>query len=86
MTPPPTPIPEARLRAVGTAFLRLRPWIVAPMMANTLAALALSTAPARQVRLLSVMLPLALGFFAWEALRGRATTRRSSSRPKGFVR
>lgn len=69
-TAPPTP--EARLRAVGTAFLRLRPWIVAPMMANTLAALALSPAPARQVRLLSTMLPLALGFFTWEALRGRS--------------
>ena len=68
---PTIPAREAHLRAVGTAFLRQRPWIVAPMMLNTLATLALSGAPARQVRALAVMLPLALGFFVWEAARGR---------------
>lgn len=56
---------------MGTSFLRLRPWIVAPMMLNTVATLALSGAPARQVGALSVMFPLVLGFFAREALAGR---------------
>ncbi len=62
---------DARLRAVGTAFLRLRPWIVAPMMVNTVTTLALSGAPRRQVGALAVMFPLALGFFVREAVVGR---------------
>ncbi len=62
---------EAQLRAVGTQFLRLRPWIVAPMMVNTVATLALAGAPARQVRALAVMFTLALAFFAREAALGR---------------
>ncbi len=62
---------DARLRAVGTAFLRLRPWIVAPMMANTVATLALTGAPRRQVATLAVMFSLALSFFAREAVQGR---------------
>ncbi len=62
---------DARLRAVGTAFLRLRPWIVAPMMLNTVVTLALAGAPSRQVLALSVMFPLALGFFVREAVAGR---------------
>ena len=62
---------EAHLRAVATQFLRLRPWIVAPMMVNTVATLALAGAPTRQVRALAVMFPLALGYFAREAALGR---------------
>jgi signal transduction histidine kinase len=61
----------AQVRAVGTAFLRLRPRLVGPAMAVTAAVLALSGVPAAQLRALGVGMGLLLGFFTWEAWRGR---------------
>jgi signal transduction histidine kinase len=64
-------VPIAQLRSVGTAFLRLRPWIVAPGMMITIACVVLSGAPRAQVVALSIGMTLMLGFFMWEAVRAR---------------
>lgn len=64
-------VPRAQLRSVGTAFLRKRPWIVAPGMAVTIGALFASSAPRRQVIALLVGMTLMLSFFGWEAVRAR---------------
>jgi signal transduction histidine kinase len=61
----------AQVRAVGTAFLRLRPLLVAPAMAVTGSVLALAGVPAAQLRALAVGMVGLLGFFTWEAWRGR---------------
>jgi len=61
----------AQVGAVGTAFLRLRPRLVAPAMAVTLLVLGRSGVPAAQFRALSVGMVLLLGFFSWEAWLAR---------------
>ncbi|HYO65897.1 MAG TPA: hypothetical protein VEU33_07440, partial [Archangium sp.] len=61
----------AQVRAVGTAFLRIRPRLVAPAMAVTLLVLGRSGVPAAQFRALSVGMVLLLGFFCWEAWLAR---------------
>lgn len=61
----------AQARAVGTAFLRLRAWIVTP---NALAAFTLSYlagAPRRQLVGMACGMTLALGFFWFEWARAR---------------
>lgn len=66
-----SPVPLAQLRAVGTAFLRTRPWIVAPAMIAAVVLLALSPAPRAQVVALSLGMSTLLAFFTWEAARAR---------------
>jgi signal transduction histidine kinase len=63
-------IRTAQLRAVGTAFLRRRPLIVAPMMAATLIVLSQHSVPRPQLRALEASFAVVLGFFAYEAWRG----------------
>lgn len=67
----PAPSRHAQLRAVGTAFLRRRPWVVAPAFVAQAALLASSDAPRRQVTAVLAGFTALLGFFAWEARRGR---------------
>ena len=64
-------IRAAQLRAVGTAFLRRRPLIVAPMMTATLVVLARHHVPGPQLRALGGSFAVVLTFFAYEAWRGR---------------
>lgn len=64
-------VPRAQLRSVGTAFLRQRPWIVAPAMVLSIGSLALSPAPRAQVVLLSCAMGVVLGWFSWEAVQAR---------------
>ncbi len=64
-------VPVAQLRSVGTAFLRVRPWIVAPGMAITIACVVASGAPRAQVLALTAGMSLMLSFFAWESARAR---------------
>jgi signal transduction histidine kinase len=74
MTPAPPrydAVRAAQVRAVGTAFLRLRPRLVAPAMLVAVLVLATSEVPAAQVRALAVGMTLLLGFFSWEAWRAR---------------
>jgi len=61
----------AQLRAVGTSFLRARPWIVAPALALQSLLLAVSPAPRRQVAAALGGFAVMLSFFAWEAWRSR---------------
>ncbi len=67
-------VPRARVRSVGTAFLRRRPLVVAPGMLITIGALLLSAAPAKQVLAVSIGMTAMLAFFAWESLRARRST------------
>ncbi|MFO0628541.1 MAG: HAMP domain-containing sensor histidine kinase [Polyangiales bacterium] len=67
----PAPARTAQLRAVGTAFLRQRPWIVAPSLLAQVALLAASDAPRAQVGALLSGFTALLSLFAWEARRGR---------------
>jgi signal transduction histidine kinase len=61
----------AQLRAVGTSFLRLRPFVVAPMMAASLALLVSAHVPGEQLGGLTVGFATVLSFFGYEAWRGR---------------
>ncbi len=71
MSAPSTPLRPAQLRAVATAFLRRRPWIVAPAILLQSALLSASDAPQRQVGVVLAGFSVLLCFFAWEAWRGR---------------
>lgn len=62
---------DAQVRAVATAFLRLRPAIVIPFLALTVGALAATRAPLRQVGALGVASTLFSAFFLWERRVGR---------------
>jgi signal transduction histidine kinase len=68
---PSAPSRLAQLRAVGTAFLRARPWIVAPALVAQSALLVASAAPRRQVTVALTGFTAMLLFFAWEAWRSR---------------
>lgn len=67
----PAPARAAQLRAVGTAFLRQRPWIVAPSLLAQTALLAGGDAPRAQVAAVLTGFTALLSLFAWEARRGR---------------
>jgi signal transduction histidine kinase len=68
---PPDAPRRAQLRAVATAFLRRRPWVVAPALALQTALLAQSDAPRAQVAAVLGGFTAVLSFFAWESWRGR---------------
>lgn len=73
----PDPARRARLLAASSAFLRLRPWIVAPVMLLAIGALhAAPGVPAAQRRALSVGFAVMLTFFAYEARRVRRSSLR----------
>lgn len=65
---------SSRVLVASTAFLRLRPAIVAPVMATTLGLLVRAGVPAAQVRAAAVGFSAMLSFFVWEALRARRIT------------
>ncbi|MGZ3418477.1 MAG: ATP-binding protein [Polyangiales bacterium] len=62
---------EARIAAVGTAFLRKRPLIVAPFAFGAVLASAFSGAPKRQVVAIAIGVSVMVGAFVIEALRVR---------------
>ena len=62
---------SSQVRAVGTDFLRARPWVVAPVAAVNLVCLVRAGAPAEQLRLLGPGIAALLGFFVYEAVRFR---------------
>lgn len=62
----------ARVRVVGTAFLRWRPLIVAPVIAGQAVLLATTNVPIAQRLSLTVAMALLLGLFVVEALRVRS--------------
>jgi len=62
---------RARALAASTAFLRWRPWIVAPVMATTLVLLTHASVPARQRAALALGFSAMLAFFVVEAVRAR---------------
>jgi len=62
---------SSQVRAVGTDFLRARPWVVAPVAAVNLVCLVRAGAPAEQLRLLGPGIAVLLGFFVYEAVRFR---------------
>lgn len=61
----------ARIRAVGTAFLRTRPWVVAPGVAINSACLVWADAPPAQLRAVGLGVGALLGFFVYEAVHYR---------------
>ncbi len=61
----------AQVRAVGTAFLRLRPWLVGPAAGVTALVLGFSGVPFAQLRALGLGMAALLSFFSWEAWRAR---------------
>ena len=67
---PPRPH-AAQLRAVGTAFLRRRPALVAPAFAAQATLLLRCGAPVRQVSVVLGGFSVLLALFVWEAWRGR---------------
>jgi signal transduction histidine kinase len=62
---------QARIAAVGTAFLRRRPMIVAPFAFGAVIALALSGAPKKQVVAIAIGVSVVVSGFVVEALRVR---------------
>ena len=61
----------AGLRRVATAFLRQRPFIVAPMFAALMISLIKGSAPRSQVLAMAAVGACAFSFFTWEAVQGR---------------
>src|SRR5688572_9390685 len=59
------------LRTVATAFLRQRPFVVAPMFLAVFATLVVGGAPRAQVTAAAVAMTMALLAFSWESWRGR---------------
>lgn len=76
---------SSQVRAVGTAFLRARPWVVAPVAAVNLACLLRAGAPAAQLRLLGPGIAALLGFFVYEAIRFRREVVRESQLRRSLV-
>src|SRR4051812_17559118 len=68
---PAAPVRSPALRSVATAFLRRRPLVVAPMFAILVVTLVVGPGPRAQVAAVAVVASVALGFFCWEAWRGR---------------
>lgn len=62
---------SSQVRAVGAAFLRARPWVVAPVAIVNLLCLVRAGAPMLQLRVLGVGVAALLGFFVVEAIRFR---------------
>lgn len=62
---------DLQIRSVGTAFLRLRPLIVAPLMVLALAVLWRAEIPSAQLRILALGFSAMLAFFTAEAFIGR---------------
>ncbi|MBK7830411.1 hypothetical protein [Nannocystis sp.] len=62
---------SSQVRAVGAAFLRARPWVVAPVAIVNLLCLVRADAPVLQMRVLGVGIAALLGFFVYEAIRFR---------------
>jgi signal transduction histidine kinase len=62
---------SSQIRAVGTAFLRTRPWVVAPVAALNLACLVRADVPPLQLRGLGLGISALLSFFVYEAVRYR---------------
>jgi signal transduction histidine kinase len=62
---------EHQVRAVGTAFLRKRPLLVAPAVAFMLLALWASDAPRAQLAVVGGIGAMVLSFFGYERWRGR---------------
>jgi signal transduction histidine kinase len=61
----------SQLRAVSTAFLRIRPVVVGPAMPCALLALIASGAPVTQIAVLGALFSIVLGGFVFEARRAR---------------
>lgn len=62
---------SSQIRAVGTAFLRTRPWVVAPGAAVNVLALVRADVPPAQLRGLGLGVAALLTFFIYEAVRYR---------------
>lgn len=62
---------SSQIRAVGTAFLRARPWVVAPGAALNVACMLTAGAPPAQVRATGLGIAALLVFFIHEAVRFR---------------
>lgn len=62
---------STQLRAVGTAFLRTRPWVVAPVAALNLGSLVAAGAPRAQLVGMGAGVAALLSFFVYEAIRYR---------------
>jgi signal transduction histidine kinase len=76
---------SSQVRAVGTAFLRARPWVVAPVAAINLVCLLRAGAPAAQLRVLGPGIAALLGFFVYEAVRFRREVVREAQLRRSLV-
>jgi two-component system sensor histidine kinase HydH len=63
-----------QVRSVGTAFLRLRPLLVAPAGGLALIVTVVSGGPRAQVLALAALYAVVIGFFSFEAWRARRVT------------
>lgn len=70
---------------MGTAFLRARPWVVAPVAAINLVCLLRAGAPAAQLRVLGPGIAALLGFFVYEAVRFRREVVREAQLRRSLV-
>ena len=70
---------------MGTAFLRARPWVVAPVAAINLVCLLRAGAPAAQLRVLGPGIAALLGFFVYEAVRFRREAVREAQLRRSLV-
>lgn len=76
---------SSQIRAVGTAFLRARPWVVAPGAALNVACMLTAGAPPAQVRATGLGIAALLVFFIHEAVRFRRVPVREDQLRRSLV-
>ena len=76
---------SSQIRAVGTAFLRARPWVVAPGAALNIACMLRAGAPPAQLAATGLGVLALLAFFTYEAVRFRRVAVREDQLRRSLV-
>lgn len=76
---------SSQIRAVGTAFLRTRPWVVAPGAAVNVVCMLRAGAPTEQVRAMGIGIAALLAFFIYEAVRYRRVPAREDQLRRSLI-
>jgi signal transduction histidine kinase len=81
----PDAVRSSQIRAVGTAFLRARPWVVAPVAAVNIGCMVAVGAPPGQLRTMGLGIAALLAFFVYEAVRYRRVPAREDQLRRSLV-
>lgn len=83
--PGPDAVRSSQIRAVGTAFLRTRPWVVAPGALVNLGCMLAADAPPGQLRAMGLGIAALLAFFIYEAIKYRRVPAREDQLRRSLI-